>query len=841
MLKFDADSIYNRLVDRLKQDPEWNAVINNSVISSVLRSNAETNAETARYAEYLFRESKWDTAQNSSSILAMAGILGYKPKRKISAIGNIYISLDPRIQQIGSVYPSSYLSESGHSGISSWMSPTERIVISSNNIVIDNKGNSYIPVSGKLDVGSRSSQISILQGVKKSLNISIETIRNVATFSKLDPYLYIPFELNNCENASGAVSSAFFKVFVTYNNSTETNNAGTQYRVVDSLLFSKASDLDVEVYNDLYSANLFYLKFNNDPSRGRILDITNSSNIKSIRIEYVESKGASGNVSDIFTKFTIPNVAYAGSAVNLYGINLDAIIGGKNEESVSDIKLQAPKYYVSNYTAGTKEAYEKAILNLELPVEGVVLKPLKVKVYGEEITANNVSQRVTKVVFTAVGLEDIASKDSAPEKIEQALNYYLSRLKAPQDKLVFEFPDYIAFALGIKCKVSKDSTIDLPVLESYIKNIINEEWGAASAQLDFSRNFYPGDITHLIKSKYPDVVNTYVEVEAVKKIDWNDVIRVESNPGNTEGSATTNHTMRLKFDFSDIFRGTKNHKGFNDVRTGASYVMRVDFMYKKPAAFSSSQDYHTSLFITDNPNRNTSGLSSFYICKNPNNVWDKDMFGEDNYNYSMLNPSDCYDLSKDLSKDSSYTESPTPHAYQYYYKSKVYDDNDFDQLKADTEAAIETTINSHLQHLGAVDDYLVYFESDYDSNNNKSKVAAKGWIEIGFEPIYNLLSVFSLYNTNLRNKMNQCTLSTLKCDRYADDFQGFLDVLKDWVDVYVSLRPIDSDILLDSLSANTNNSILYIDSFDSNQTEQNQNLTSAKLARMISVDCKYEG
>ena len=94
MIKFDADSIYKRALSRLQDNPEWKAVINNSVIDALLKSNSEAVSEAARYAEYLFKESKWDTAQNDSSILAMAGMLGYKPRRKISATGQLYISAE---------------------------------------------------------------------------------------------------------------------------------------------------------------------------------------------------------------------------------------------------------------------------------------------------------------------------------------------------------------------------------------------------------------------------------------------------------------------------------------------------------------------------------------------------------------------------------------------------------------------------------------------------------------------------------------------------------------------------------------------------------------------------
>ena len=101
MIKYDSESLYNRALERLQQNPDWEAISSDSVIESLLKTNAEMNAETARYGEYLFNESKWDSAQNRSSIVAMAGMLGYKPKRARSATGPIYISSDPKIHNVG--------------------------------------------------------------------------------------------------------------------------------------------------------------------------------------------------------------------------------------------------------------------------------------------------------------------------------------------------------------------------------------------------------------------------------------------------------------------------------------------------------------------------------------------------------------------------------------------------------------------------------------------------------------------------------------------------------------------------------------------------------------------
>ena len=58
MMKFDADSIDNRISSKLNENPDWKPMIANSVMSSMIRHNAEADAEIARYAEYLFNESR---------------------------------------------------------------------------------------------------------------------------------------------------------------------------------------------------------------------------------------------------------------------------------------------------------------------------------------------------------------------------------------------------------------------------------------------------------------------------------------------------------------------------------------------------------------------------------------------------------------------------------------------------------------------------------------------------------------------------------------------------------------------------------------------------------------
>lgn len=825
MIKFDANSIYYRGLEKLQQDPDWKVIANNSVVSALLRSNAEIQAETARYAEYLFKESKWDTAQNPSSILSMAGLLGYQPKRKISARGEIYISADPRIHLIGKTISSTTLDDNGkNSTLTS--SSLDFTIDPYTSKVIDSNGNSYIAPSGKLEASSKFTRLSIIQGELKSLYLDINTIRATATKSKLDPYLYIPAHIKNCEDASNAQSRTYFTVKIQKQDSSY-----TEYRVVNSLLLSSKSDKDVEVYSDLYNQELFYLKFNNDPLRGQTLDLSGNSSIRGIEIGYIESKGAEGNLLHSFENFIIEGVSYTNGGTSgttkLYGVNIDLLTGGKDAETSAEVKTNAPKYYISNYTAGTKEAYENTILGMEFPANEKTIKPRKVQVYGStQTTENGLSQPITCISFISENLEDLvtANTDStdAYKAIEDSLNYYLSRLKSPQDTLKFVPPTYVPFSLGLNITLSKDSAEDVVDLTSKIRDYVNNKWGSAAEDLDFSRSFYPSRITHDIISQYPDDIQSIkTEVEAIKKLNWSQAERIEPKKS-SENSSTIIHTCRLPFDFSNIFYGNESTKGFRDHRVGADYVMRFDFIYKKPKTMTTGGSYHTSIFVQESDEKRST--DAFYLINDTTSnsaIWPE---------YDTLITNNSY---IDLKGISRLTQS-----WQFRFKKAVYSDDEFRELIDESSQSHASTLKTYLTDPGTIDDYLIYYSAEYDKD--KSTIGS-GFLEISFDPIYRMLSTFALYDSTLNTKIQSCPLALLKCGNQAESsnvFETFIKAVAEYVDIYVSLRPIDEDLVIESTSKINSNSVLYIDSSDSSG-DLTTNISADKYPRMIYVKCKY--
>ena len=139
-----------------------------------------------------------------------------------------------------------------------------------------------------------------------------------------------------------------------------------------------------------------------------------------------------------------------------------------DEEDISSIKENANKFYIKNYTIGTVETYEKTILNTSFTLESnnLPIAPKKVKVFGGNYNEDGVVFPVTYISFISDNLEDIAYSSSNTQiykEIENALNYYLVRLKSPQDVLKFAIPNYVPLTIGLNCMIDSESVSESTV------------------------------------------------------------------------------------------------------------------------------------------------------------------------------------------------------------------------------------------------------------------------------------------------------------------------------------------------------------------------------------------
>ena len=862
MMRFDSDSLTQRKLSLLNEDPDWKPMVNNSVVSSLVRHDAEVDSEIVRYGEYLFNESRIDTAQNRSSVVSMANLLGYQPKRKISAHGKLYVSLDSKITYVpNTITMDSLMMLKDHSTrdnsplYKQWNTHNSNIIIDPSCTVLDSNGTSYVIVSPTvLPARECFVSIDIIQGVRKTKFIDINTIRQIYSRSLMNRYIYIPVRIKDCEAATTVSSRALLNVYV--ETQTESGKKLESYRVVDNLLLSSDGDKDIEFYNDLYNQDLFYLKFRDDPYHGGTLDLSSSSNILGIRIDYVESLGKASNLNNLYETFYINNAKIEGSSGNtnirLFGINYSPMEGGADEESITEIKKNATKEYIKYYGVATKENYQRVILNTEFPIDlgsgkAYTIIPRKVQVYGGYEEQGNMRNPVTNISFIGTNLEDnITGKDknNIVKSINTSLNYCLSRLKSPQDTLRFVAPIYTSFAVGVKCKLNTSGTSNSQNMISEITNYIEDNWGPNSSNLDFGRDFYESYERSKLYEKFSSIRNVDMTVEAVKKLNWDEAVRMNpwgSTIDNVSPSDTSQrvHTCRIPFEFSTVFKGSsKNKEGFRDYNTASSYVMRIDFLYKAPTVISNSSVglnrtifFDSGLGLTDNQNQFRTKNKFYRLVE-----------GEGS---SSLWPDFPY-----LISSSSYDElgdaDPLPASYIVDFKQKVYDDDDYILLKNDILQGRVATRNSSSR--GTIDSYLVYFSGDYTAEIGGDVNIGAGFLEIPFDEIYSVLSEYALYDKDLETALGSCSLNTLKCNTADEEvFKTFKNIVSNYLDIYVSMRPYDSNLVLQSTllskesGFNGSNEILYIDSYDSpiSDNEKVTNLTSEKRARFISVECSY--
>jgi len=793
------------MLEKLAQNPNWKAIVNDSVVASILKTVAESNAELARYMEYLFKESKWDTAQNLSSVTAAAGQLGYKASRKISAFGEIYISADPRVHLVGRrIFKDDFI----NGLLTGWGTLSTKIDFNSDVSIVDSKGNAYVMTStAALDAGSPYVKNSIIQGTKKAIIVPVEVARVISTRSKLDPYLFIPISIENCENAGTAATQSFFKVYVNYGSTRE------EFRIVDSLHLASSADQDVEVYSDLYTSSLLYLKFNTSLIRGKALNLSEGSGVTSIEVHYIDTKGASGNLSKAFETFTLSSITGKAN-LNLYGINFEPLSGGADEETAYDVKTKAPLYYMSSYTAATQEAYENLIR--KIPFQGGVYAS-KVRVFPGlfEDAENKIARSVTYVTLLLAGLEDLAtSSETDPyEGIERTINFYLSKLKSPTDTLKFTPPKYTGIGIGISCTADRSAVENLSELTTSLQLLLDTKFGARSAELDFGRPIYEADVVTSIKQYNSAILAVKTEMEAVSKLDWLSAVRMQPVLGSPL------YTVRLNFSFNPVFAGANFIKGFRDYRSGAAYVLRFDVMYKQ-ALSSTLPAYHTSIFVKEDSTRNTPG---FTCVKDPSlsPIWPTGSISEANYNTN--DPINYSSISS---------------AYQFYYKKKVYSDDSFEKLISPEALKSEAAISDYNLSPGTVSSYYISYTGSFDADDGK---IGEGFFEFDVTSVYAVLQRYAEQDLQLRSLLLQYPLANVKCQSAGAVYEGFLrDVLSNYVEVYVSARPVDKNLIPSTTDATQNSIVLYADSADSDSTGDvaTNNLSAVKKERVISVECE---
>ena len=624
MKQYDSESIYKRLKSLVLINGNLAKVAEDSTINAVLKSNAETHAEVVRYMEYLLAEKKWDTAQNLSSIVRQSKIVGYVPKRKISAIGEIIITHDERILGLGTelfnldaeseedatpgvvgtasgskslaLRPWSALKgdHSGNYGVTAGdifatTDGTQFIALVTKSIkpyttTDPNRLNSLgIQKDGYSWEGYKYLRIPVIQGIRKTKSIQLPTNPD-------QNFTILGLESSYIEDGSNNYSKNFIKVTMTGGTTIEASLTGEWLRV-PSILYYGPYDKVYETFTS-DDMRIVYFKFGNG--------ITGAKPIPGgiVTINYLETKGELGNVTRRFKVTEIvsmtDNLSVSGLST-LYSTNNLKIKGGASSETIEQIRTNAPLNYLEFYTIGTLNSYETLIKKNISSIGNVkAFSGVKYSPDGSGSFFKSDVVYLTAVDAVGDGVIDTDSQDLATKFLNDALLLIGDR-KSPTDSLQYKNPAIINFRLNTRIVQPTTSSETDSSMLIYVKN-------ALSSYTILNRNFndayYQVDVTSKVKSiknarGLPAVQDATFLLENVITIDLVNSMQFIAN----------SRTIRFNFQFDQVFGQDTASFGFkNFIDNQKQYIIRADLVWT-----SDSSKNRTLLLLDSRSNSSQNG------------------------------------------------------------------------------------------------------------------------------------------------------------------------------------------------------------------------------------------
>lgn len=615
MKRFDFESVKSRMIANLRMKSDWALILGNGTVGNLIDTIAESEAELARYNEFLLGEKKWKTAMNMSSLQANADLISYKRQLPKSAIGYVVVSHtdesnNNRLQYYGNYFfdldaTSDYdnlekdtdADEEAKHALVPWTCDTSYTIPKGTRFVAAN-GTEYFSTEVatvktlKKGIDSMSSselesfyarggwksikylKVPVMQGIQKTVSIG-QTSSSVRFQSFTLPTLDV-------DAAANEISCKYFSVYV------KPKSGGEPVYFTEINRLAMASSIDnVFEKSILKDESGIKIKFGDSVSGAIPPEGT-------LYVNYVETLGESGNLD---AKYQINTMIFpSGYSMKdprsgtyssfLSCTNTAAIQGGKDIEDISDFRNNAPASYLKSYTIATNKAYLDAInkyspLNLLhckiFPDSGISSEQLDVTI-GEDTTEevanelNTLSDNINITAMLANG-ELIADED-VEDSFLSPLQTSIYDMKGPSDNIRFVQPNLIEVVPSIKISSSSYDYTESEISD-YVKEIIAQDYDIFNQ--DFNEPIYSSKIIALAKSfKFSDSVNLILE--AVANVDY-DSIDIFSYENDSDSLLADQYIVKIPFSFDTVYMTDELYKGFKDCTSNADYLLKADLLF----------------------------------------------------------------------------------------------------------------------------------------------------------------------------------------------------------------------------------------------------------------------
>lgn len=447
---YSYESILARLETRtlakLKEDDEEAQLLLFGTNRAILEAAAEEISDAVMYDEHLTREAVWDTAQGFSSIMKQVAFYNYKPHSKVGSTGKLRISTS---ETFDGEYPCNIT-------IPQWKS------FSGGGLSFLNKKQIILPA------GTKYIDIDIVQGNLKTKNISITEA--LFPMPQSTAYAILTIEDSNIENEN-------FEVRVN----------GILWSEVDHIRLAKTNDDKVYTRENMNAYKGVILGFGNNMF-GKALEYGDV-----VTITYIETEGKNGNIfaSGIVTAVDDEITDEIGSQVKLYCTNLSAISGGRDYESLDEIRAHAPQAYQTSNRAITSKDYQFLI-------EGKNFVD-RVFVWGEKEINEDMGNKpgtflpaMQNLIYITGFLIDPHTQTgiSMSESTKDAIREFLNDKKGTTDILQFVDTQFVYLNFKIKAFIS-DYRYTPEQVRAFIDRHLLEVYQARIAE--YRRSLYFSD------------------------------------------------------------------------------------------------------------------------------------------------------------------------------------------------------------------------------------------------------------------------------------------------------------------------------------------------------------
>jgi hypothetical protein len=496
---WDVDSIKNRIVARLQSKVSWANILYYSANMRLISAISEEIADLANYDEYLTRETTWSLARNRSSLLAMEAIHKYAAHRKIGAFGTVRVGVSTAITSSTWLATTNYttgqiiyyndilytalqnsINQQPDIATTYWVltniAPTVNVDIPKWTVFSDSTGTykftSYI--TENLTTSDNFIDIDVVEGLPKSVTYTASGIDN-------EEFILDESDIENSR----------FELYV--NNVLWTN--------VTSLLEQASTTLAYEIENKLDFTGI-YIKFGNDIYGKKL------STGDIVKFYYVSTSGILGNVESSNVINTIDSSLYDvnNTKVTAYCTNTDSLQGGKDEEDIEQVRLNAPKIFQTGDRASSYTDYPAIINTFSFVKKSSVWGAYEYNIDRNQSPWTFIAAEENVVHVAGINQSDSNFDTTQKLSISSGINSY----KAPTDILQFETVKFLNLAFRTTAYISNRS-YTLSTVANSIRAILASTYSVDN--LDFYQSIYFSDYQTLIDSVAGvDHHTTYVEI-----------------------------------------------------------------------------------------------------------------------------------------------------------------------------------------------------------------------------------------------------------------------------------------------------------------------------------------